>query len=127
MKSPTAQTLNQLRKLGYMVQVVERWNAFAGKRQDLFSCIDVLACGPNMTVGIQATVTGSMNKRISKILDDPKVREKAQKWLKDSHRKLYVWGWAKRGPRGKRKVWTLKEAEITPEMVRDVKSTVPVE
>jgi hypothetical protein len=50
--SPTGRTLAHLRKLGFpRVQVVEHWNPHARVRQDLFSCLDVLAIGSNI-VGV---------------------------------------------------------------------------
>ena len=40
-ETPTARSLNRLRADGWLAQVVERWNAHAMIRQDLFGFIDV--------------------------------------------------------------------------------------
>ena len=58
--SPTQRTLKRLRESGEfpLVQIVERWNAFARGRQDLFGIIDLLAIDTKgNTVGIQVTTT----------------------------------------------------------------------
>lgn len=108
--TPTQLSLKKLKEDGYYAQVVEKWNAFARIRIDLFGAIDILGVkiGSNGCTGIQATSTGNMNARINKSLSIPAIREFIL-----AGNKFVVWGWAKRGERGKRKTWTLKEHEIT--------------
>ena len=108
--SPTQLTLKKLRQSGYVAQVVEKWNPFAHIRQDLFGCIDVVGVKSteNGVLGIQATTTPNISKRLSKIAQNENVRV----WLASGNR-LAVWGWAKRGPRGMRKTWTLREVPVT--------------
>jgi hypothetical protein len=102
--SPTARSLATLRAEGWTAQVVERFNPGARVRVDLFGCIDILAIRDDQpgVLGIQACVTGDQAKRLAKIAEEPRIFT----W-KQAGNTIEVWGWAKRGPRGKRKVWTL--------------------
>lgn len=108
--SPTARTLKWLREEGYFAQVVERFNSFSKKRVDLFSCIDIVAISSvwNGVLGIQATSTGNVSARIKKSIACPELRV----WLQAGNR-FEVVGWSKKGPRGKRKLWTMVRKEIT--------------
>jgi len=108
--TPTQLSLKKLRADAYTCQVVEHWNHFAHIRQDLFGAIDILACknSVNGCTGIQTTTTGNMTARIKKALALPEMQAFVQ-----SGNKFLVWGWSKRGPRGKRKIWELKEHEVT--------------
>ena len=102
--SPTARSLAKLRADGYTAGVVEKWNAHAHIRQDFLGFADILAIRPPArgTLAIQACVTGDITKRLAKIAAEPR----ASAWL-EAGNEIMVWGWAKRGPRGKRKTWTL--------------------
>ena len=104
MSSPTQRSLKEMRDRGYICQVVERWNAYAKIRQDLYNFGDVIAIRPGEIVLVQATTTGNITKRHAKILLEPK----AAVW-KQAGGRILVHGWAKRGARGERKIWTLKE------------------
>ena len=69
--SPTQRTLKRLRDSeDYpLVSIVERWNAFAKIRQDLFGIIDLLAIdSKGNTVGIQVTSYSNISARVKKIL-----------------------------------------------------------
>lgn len=90
-------------------EVVERWNPHAKLRVDLFGCIDIVALGATI-IGVQTTTATNMAARRTKILESEKMRA----WIASGGRVL-VHGWAKRGPRGERKVWTVNEEEITAE------------
>jgi hypothetical protein len=106
-KSPTARALEELRKLGYPAQVVERWNQFAKVRQDLFRCIDIVYLTEGSIVGVQATVGGSHANRRAKILAEPL----ALAWLKAGGL-LEVWSYSLTGARGEVKRWTLRKEEL---------------
>lgn len=71
--SPTQRTLAEMRKRGYICEVVERWNQFAKIRQDLFGFIDVLCLGDNEVIGVQATSAGNVAARVRKIADHDNV------------------------------------------------------
>jgi hypothetical protein len=55
MTSPTKRTLAKLRKEGYLCAIVEKFNRFAGIRQDLFGFIDILAIREGEIIGVQTT------------------------------------------------------------------------
>lgn len=106
--SPTQRTLGRCRKNGWSCQVVERWNPYAKIRIDLFGCIDLVALDDEPgALGIQATSTGNMSSRVAKALEIPHLR----RWLASGCR-YEVWGWAKRGPAGKRKLWKLRRVRL---------------
>lgn len=70
MSSPTQRSLALMRERGYVCAVVERWNAYARIRQDLFGFIDVLAIGERGdTVGVQSTSYSNISARVAKIAD----------------------------------------------------------
>lgn len=108
--SPTALSLARLRSIGATVGVVERWNPGARVRQDFLGFADILAVEPGIAgvLAIQACVTGDQTKRLAKIAENARVRV----WLEAGNR-VRVWGWAKRGARGKRKLWSLSETVVT--------------
>lgn len=107
--SPTARTLEWLRKEGYTAQVVERWNPYAKVRVDLFGIIDVVALkeGAPGVLGVQATSTSNVSARVTKCQASPHLKL----WT-GAGNKMEVHGWAKRGGRGERKVWTLVRKEL---------------
>lgn len=115
--SPTARTLAEARKRGWIAQVVERWNPHAHVRQDLFGVIDLIAIVPQVDrdgngwpdpgsiLGIQATVnrSGQHAAHRAKILAEPRARA----WVEAGGR-LELWTWAMQGAAGTRKRWTLR-------------------
>ena len=107
---PTQRSLDYLRKAGYTVAIAEKFNHFIKIRQDLFGWIDICAIHPEKpgVTGIQTTTTDHLAERIkkAKALDSLKV------WLQAGNTAEFH-GWAKRGARGKRKLWTLKQKIIT--------------
>jgi hypothetical protein len=101
--SPTQRTLVELRKRGFTAYVVERWNPYARVRQDLFGIIDILALKPGVPLlAVQATSSANVHARLAKVRDS----SLASDWVSSGNH-LEVWGWGKRGPRGKRKIWTV--------------------
>jgi len=102
--SPTQLTLKKLRSEGYTtVQIVERWNAFAKIRQDLFQIIDVLAVKDGETIGIQVTSKTNVPARIRKIEECEHLNN-----LRDASWKILVHGWYKENNR-----WKLKEVDVS--------------
>ena len=127
--SPTQRSLKHLRDNGYTSAVVEKWNMHAKIRQDLFGGIDIVALKgeckvvsvfsrkDNMTVhqvhspgvlGVQSTSDANVAARRTKLLALPELRL----WVECGNR-LAIHGWSKKGARGKRKLWTLREVELT--------------
>ncbi|HLE04791.1 MAG TPA: hypothetical protein VI729_09325 [Anaerolineales bacterium] len=111
--SPTARSLARLREAGYIACVVEKFNSFSKTRVDAFGFGDILAIHPvwKGAVLVQATTGDNAAKRRQKILALPD----ALAWLKAGNW-ILVHGWAKRGGRGERKVWTVKSEQITADM-----------
>ncbi len=88
--SPTQRSLKHLRALGYQAQVVEKWNAFAKIRIDLFGCIDIVAIRPGVPVlGVQCTSHPNLASRVSKSLI------LGQMWLSTGHTQLECWAFRK--------------------------------
>jgi len=110
--SPTARALQQLRREGWLAEVVERFIPGARVRRDLFGFADILAIKADHPgcLGIQVTTTGHMADRYAKMTSEPVVG-RLRVWLAASNR-VEIWGWSKKGPRGGRKVWTLTRKEV---------------
>ena len=88
--SPTQRTLKRLRDSGDypLVSIVERWNAFAKIRQDLFGIIDLLAVdSKGNTVGIQVTSYSNISARVNKMEDSDAIKH-----LRDANWVLIVEG-----------------------------------
>jgi len=128
--SPTARTLAECRRRGWIAGVVERHIPFPkpmGTKIDLFGVIDVvvivppitrfhprsdhdgggrcIACSdPGSILAIQATASAAHHAhRRDKILAEPR----AKAWV-DAGGRLELWSWSKRGAAGKRKAWQLR-------------------
>ena len=105
--SPTARSLRYLRSHGWEAQVVERWIPRAKVRQDCFGIGDILLMATGVIGLVQVTTAAHLAERETKVRAHPNTA----KWLHAGGR-LWVHGWAKRGERGKRKVWHVTEREI---------------
>ncbi len=104
--SPTQRTLAECRKREWRACVVEKWIPQVRRRVDVFGFGDILALDGNPgSLLIQATSTPHSANRVTKIRED--CNAAAREWLQAGNR-IEVWGWAKRGARGKRKLWTLR-------------------
>jgi len=108
MSSPTQRSLAHLRKTCQLVQVVEHWNQFAHIRQDLFGIIDILAIRDGQTIGVQSTSGSNVSARIDKMANSPAIEH-----LRKAGWVLLVHGWRKVGAAGKRKLWDLREVDIS--------------
>lgn len=106
--SPTQLSLAHLRAHGWTVCVVEKFNHFAKIRQDAFGFGDLLACRKAGEISlIQTTTSNNMRDRKIKVIAAPEF----WKW-KSAGGLVFLHGWAKRGPRGRRKLWTLTEERL---------------
>lgn len=106
--SPTSRTLGHARKLGFEAGVVERRNPRSFITHDLFGFVDVVAAGPGGVLFVQACAAGDAARRKAKILSIP-----AWKSVVRSAAMVEVWGWAKRGARGKRKLWSVRRERLS--------------
>ena len=107
--SPTQRSLRALRERGYSAAVVERWNPYAKIRQDLFFWIDIVAVRADEpgVLGVQTTSGANAGARLKKARGNGALLA----WLLAGGR-LVIHAWAKRGARGERKVWTVKEIVV---------------
>jgi len=115
MRSPTARTKQHLEKEGWLVEVVEKWipctpAGYRGRiiRKDLCDCIDILAFRGECQLAIQSCAGASHATRLSKAMASAKLKAYLQ-----TAKPFEVWSWSKKGPRGKRKVWTLRVTQLT--------------
>lgn len=127
--TPTQRSLERLRANGFIACKVEQRLPFAGGKRagegqpavlrDAFGFGDILAAKNGAGVWlVQATSGSHVNARVKKatapILEDGTINPAHAclvEWLAAGGH-FQVWGWAKRGPRGKRKVWTLRIVNI---------------
>lgn len=105
--TPTQRALKLMRELGYQAAIVERWNPHAKIRQDLFGVFDILAVGGGKIRGVQVSSGSNHAARVRKIREWAGLRD----WLACGGT-AEVWTWAKRGPRGKPKRWTLRQETV---------------
>ena len=87
--TPTQRSLAALRELGYLVEVVEKWNSFTRTRKDLWGWADLLAIRRGEVLAVQVTSTG-VSSRIKKITDSEtigRVREAGIRIEVHGHRK----------------------------------------
>jgi len=92
-----------LRSAGYQVRVVEKWNQWAKVRQDCFGA-DVLALKIGEPVLAVQCTSGTHHA-------DHKAKLEASGFIplwKGAGAQIELWSWTKAGPRGKRKLWTLR-------------------
>ena len=92
--------------MGHTCQVVERWNPYSKTRLDLFGFIDIVTMFGGMCpaiTGLQVTSGAHHSDHLIKIQNEPR----AKLWLQAGG-KIILQSWAKRGARGKRKVWTAR-------------------
>lgn len=122
MESPQTRSLRLLRNNGWIAETVERIiRPPRGRiiRQDLYGFGDILATHPcrHGSLIVQATSTSNVQARIKK----SQALDKLETWLGAGNR-FAVIGWSKRGPRGKRKLWTPRIILVTVDSVMELDS-----
>lgn len=108
--SPTQLSLKWLRERGFIADVVERWHG--GNRHDLFGFADILAVLPypgrkGGVLLVQTTTTSHVHDRFKKMEGITHVKSCLRAGCS-----IQIHGWAKRGERGKRKLWTARTFQI---------------
>jgi hypothetical protein len=105
--SPTARSLQHLRALGYKAQVVEKTIPRTFIKKDLFGAdiVALKACTPLLV--IQCTSGSNVAARITKLQESG-----FDTLWKSVGAMIEVWGWAKQGTRGQRKVWTVRREAL---------------
>jgi len=101
--TPTARTLDLLRRSGYLAETVEKWLPRVNLRRDLFHFADVLACHPvrREIVLVQCTSIGHVADRLTKARGRPELLT----WLRAGGR-FIVMGWLRQ---------EVKQVELTAE------------
>jgi hypothetical protein len=92
MTTPTARTLDKLRKEGWRPWVVEKWNHHTKTRLDLYNIGDVLAIRGSETLLVQATSYSNVSSRVKKIADSEYIAA-----IREAGWRVEVWGWHKVG------------------------------
>lgn len=93
--SPTQRSLKMLREQGYECEIVERWNAFAKVRKDLYGFIDILCMCPHRGfLAVQTTTASHAEARLQKIDQEPRA---LQFLAAGGH--IHIHGWKKLGVR----------------------------
>ncbi len=108
--SPTQRSLKLLRARGYVAEVTEKWNPYAGIRQDLWGFVDILAIREGEILGVQTTSGSHVAERINKIAASPLIATVLSAGVK-----VVVHGWDKKGARGKVKRWECREELLNAE------------
>jgi len=90
---------------------VEKWipvpkHPGGGIRRDLWGA-DILVRQGAMLLAIQSTSGSNHSSRVTKSLANPAVMN----WIHCGVA-FYIYSWAKKGPRGKRKVWTPRITQL---------------
>lgn len=131
-RSTVERTLRECRKRGWPCASLEKWVAIPGHpgggvRRDLWGVGDVIAVDPSQkgSLLIQAVAgRGDVSKHLHKLValvrdweppaSHPLLPEPISTWIAQDNR-LAIWSFAKRGPRGGRKLWTVVEHNIEPD------------
>jgi len=96
--TPTQLSCKHLRDNGWTLEVVERYNQFACRRNDLFGFIDILAVRGPETLAVQTTTYPNVPSRVNKIADSEHVAA-----IREAGWTIHVHGWTKEHGR-----WILK-------------------
>jgi hypothetical protein len=109
--TPTQRTLETLRTHGWTAGIVEKWVPARGGgfRLDLFGIIDVIAIRTDGTLGVQSCGSAWISHLTTLTLTKS---ESVRLWLADPDRKLELWSWVKRKPRGQRVRWVMRRGII---------------
>jgi len=88
--SPTARSLDKLRKEGWNPWVVEVFNHFTKTRRDLWNVGDIIAYKDHEILLVQATSKSNVSARVKKITESEHIDG-----LRDAGFRIEVWGWGK--------------------------------
>lgn len=91
-RMPTKKTLELAKDRGWIIDSAESFNAYSGRRHDLFGFIDLVALDGKHIIAIQTTSGSNASARVKKIIDD--CEPAARKWIKGGGRILVI-AWRK--------------------------------
>lgn len=112
MSSPTQRSLEMLRREGWKVAIVEKWNPAVKRRQDLWGFVDILAIRGTETLAVQTTSDSNVAGRVRKIGESSDVAAvRAAGWS------IHVHGWksvqAKTKKGTTRKQWKCRIVDVS--------------
>ena len=87
--TPTQRSLAALRELGYLVEVVEKWNSFTRTRKDLWGWADLLAIRRGEVLAVQVTAQAVAN-RVAKVTDSETIGR-----VREAGVRVEIHGWRK--------------------------------
>ena len=87
--TPTQRSLAALRELGYLVEVVEKWNSFTRTRKDLWGWADLLAIRLGEVLAVQVTSEGVAN-RVKKVTESETIAR-----VREAGVRVEIHGWRK--------------------------------
>lgn len=107
--SPTQRTLVELRKQGYLAEVVERFNHHTMRRHDLYGIGDIIAVDCNGSLLVQCTSGSNGAARVKKAIAEcgPNLRA----WLAHPSRRMEVHAWRKLKTKTRQK-WFVRRTRI---------------
>jgi hypothetical protein len=124
-----------LKEQGYDTWIVEKpYNPYTKRREDLFNFADLVAIREDLLGVTAVQATGEdCQSHIQKILEGyttPKgegipPNSHLRIWLKGGNR-FFIWSWVKRGAKGERKTWQMREIEFLLENGQVVHREVPL-
>ena len=85
----TQRSLNALRELGYLVEVVEKWNSFTRTRKDLWGWADLLAIRRGEVLAVQVTAQ-AVSTRVAKVAASETIGK-----VREAGIRIEVHGWRK--------------------------------
>lgn len=96
---------------GWSVWIVEKWIQWPppGHRLDMYNLIDLVGIKATVqgVLGVQCCADSGISAHVRKALENPFLAI----W-KASGNRFLIWGWGKKGARGERKTWQLREVEM---------------
>lgn len=105
---------------GFKVWIVETWNQWIMQRRDLYNMCDLVAIRHDRSgvMGIQCCGE-DVGSHVTKLLEGY-TDGKGKVWGKNEYlpvwlsagNTFFIWAWRKRGARGERKTWKLREIEF---------------
>lgn len=107
--TPTARSLEQCRKNGWLADVVERRIPHSFITKDFLGFVDIIAVGDGKTMGIQTTSGSNHAARVRKIITER--QDAARAWL-GAGNLILVWSWSKRRNR-----FLLRQEQVTADML----------
>jgi hypothetical protein len=115
--SPAARSLAWLRREGFVAAVTERWNAFAGIRQDIWGFGDLLAAHAKerIIILVQVTTRSNLASRLAKA----RARPELAVWIRAGGF-VELHSWRKRGRRWQVKRVAIRAEDLEPVIVQDV-------